>query len=87
MKDIGMESYLYDIALCYNQFDKELIGVCGTYVDDTLHVGTKEYRQLARKRKRSTESHENGTEPSSLDSKWKKWKKDMVFTRKKISLS
>lgn len=38
-----MRTCISDAALFYKKLGEALIGLCATYVDDTLHVGNKEY--------------------------------------------
>lgn len=41
LKDTGMQSCVYDPELFYKHLLQDLIEICDTYVDDTLHVSTK----------------------------------------------
>lgn len=45
-KDIGMQACTLDDAFYYKRKSGNLIGLCATYVDDSLHVGTEEYCKL-----------------------------------------
>lgn len=42
----GMDHCVNDPVFFYKNLGEELIGLCGTYVDDTLHAGTNEYLKL-----------------------------------------
>ena len=45
-KELGMKSTISDTALFYKTLGENLIGICATYVEDTLHAGTKEYEDI-----------------------------------------
>ena len=49
LKELNMKSCISDAALFYKKLGTELMGLCSTYVDDTLHAGTDEYSDLCKK--------------------------------------
>lgn len=44
-KNLGMARCFGDITLFYKHVSGELMGIAGTYVDDTLLTGTAEFKE------------------------------------------
>ena len=44
-----MEFCISDASLYYKTVQNKLIGICATYVDDTLHAGTEDYSKICAK--------------------------------------
>ncbi len=49
IEELGMQTGVSDASLFYKKLGERLVGLCGNYVDDTLHAGTKEYSDLCKK--------------------------------------
>lgn len=43
-----MKTWISDAALCYKMLEDTLVGLCATYVDDTLHTGNERYAGLCK---------------------------------------
>lgn len=57
-EDIGMDPTDGDLSLFFKHVESKLIGMTGTYVDDSLHCGTTDFMQLCDKSLDKFESRE-----------------------------
>jgi hypothetical protein len=48
-EELGMKQTVGDPAMFFKMLDSKLQGMCATYVDDTLHVGSKVYEGITEK--------------------------------------
>lgn len=44
---LGMESCISDAEIFFKHIEKKLIGMCATYVEDSLHSGKDEYSKIS----------------------------------------
>lgn len=45
-ENLGLKTCIADALLFFKKLREKLIGLCGIYVDDTLHAGIEEYSKL-----------------------------------------